>query len=316
MTRLLLLLGALLLWCGQAQAFDSLMPGMTPGSFSVPVGWKVYATQDFESGVLSSGNEFMNNGGGVCTVGETLVSPVQAHRGSKSTCNRVNATFKYNNNGWGFESVPATDIYVSWWDYIDSNALFSIDWYIFQFMKSGLAAPPTFEEVYLDILGQQYNGHGGGLGLQSQGVFEQGVTTLGFYTIPLGAWHQREVWAHFDTTNTSFVKVYTDGFLTVSKGPTNLNGQVNMFGARLQLGAVYSRPEWGFNSSGVGSCTAWGVAPVGLNCYDYTNCRCPPNPPIFNHYMDDIIVLIPGSGGGGTTQDTTPPSPPTALTVQ
>ena len=288
---------------------QSLLKGATPPNFTVPAGWQTYSTQTFESGVLNASlQEFTNNGGGICTVGETFVSAVKAHSGTKSMCNRTNTVGFYNSNGWGYESMPSREYYVSWWQYLDSNFATNNDWYIWQAMKN----VGQFQEVFIDMQPQQYNDCGGGWHIFSQGAFEAGVSNLRIDCVPKGAWHQYEVWYKANTPGLSdgFVKLYIDGFLWISKGPTTINGSVDMSGARLMLSGAYNRIDWGRNADGSGSCSGFAVPPGVFVCYAYGSCPCNPQPPIFNNYLDDIIVLIRTG-----TADTAPPNPPTALSV-
>ncbi len=305
-----------------SEAFaQSLLKGATPSNFSVPSGWQVYATQGFESGSLNSSlAEFTNNGGGICTVGETFVSPVQVHSGTRSTCQKGHVPGQYNNNGWGFEYYPHSEVYVSFWEYRDSNARFNDEYWLFQIVRQN-----PFEELIVGWLQGSsgvFNSTHGQKFVISQGAFEQGGNLMGDMTIPVGAWHQWEIHWKANTPGLSdgVVHVYLDGVLAWAKGPTNLNSNVTMTGGRLMLAATYSKSIWrrADNSCAASIGEAGAHVDPAIVCYDYTNCPCAPNPPIFNRYLDDIIVLTPGSGSGGVHLDAPPgpPNPPFGLAIQ
>src|SRR5580704_15539466 len=96
----------------------SLLAGMTPAHMTVPSGWNVLVTQDFESGGVGSGEE----------LAFSSVSTAQAHSGTHAMI----LTFPANNGGnvspggeWILHNAALAaggDVYMSWYSYLDPNA--------------------------------------------------------------------------------------------------------------------------------------------------------------------------------------------------
>lgn len=287
---------------------QSLLKGATPSSLSVPSGWKVYGTHTFENCTLNSTlQEFAVSGAGCRTT--------QAHSGTHSEGGLVSGTSSPN---WGYEFLPSTEVYVSWWEYLDSTARFNTEMITFHMLhNAGTFAEFVWDWYYESGTGNDFNRTTARLSAVQNGAHDQ-AEVFSRTTVPVGAWHQFEVhWkANTPGLNDGVSQIYQDGVLLQTVGPQNFNAGVNMVNSRFSLMGSYTKLMWYTNSS-MSTCSSgeFGYNPPqpAAQCLNFAACACPPNPPTFNRYIDDIIVLVPGSGGGG---DTTPPNPPTGLSFK
>lgn len=287
-------------------ALDSLIPGATPSNFRVPAGWQVYSAQTFESGAVGPGEYKFGS-----------ITTTKPHSGTRSL------TGVYDGHSdqpvWGIESLPATEVYLSYWDFVDSNASFNTEFAVFQWLQR-----TPFQEMWWTwYYSGTFNDKVQRMSFVTNGPRDQAITPA-LTPVPTGAWHQYEIWVKANTpgVNNGFAKIYIDGVLNHQVGPGlatggNLNGSVNMAGSRLSTGGTYTKLIWRRANGSCGTFEGDGTTPPPTICFDFTNCSCPPNPPIFNRYYDDIIVLVPGSGGGGV-QDipSGPPASPFGLFVR
>ena len=106
-----------------------------------------------------------------------------------------------------------------------------------------------------------------------------------------GLWVQWETHYKPNTggSGNGFLRVYRNGVLFWELVNVNLNGSINMNGMDVEAGGVYTKAIWRRADNSCSTFIGDGL-PVGL-CSDFTNCACPPNPPIFKRSIDDVIVL-------------------------
>jgi hypothetical protein len=258
----------------------SLLAGMTPSHMTVPSGWSVLVTQDFESGGVGAGQE----------LAFSSVSTSKAHGGSHSMV----LTFPANNGGnespggeWILHSAnlgPSGDVYMSWYSYLDPNAYSQTESF-FAVMSNPQQA------LIMDT--QQGSGGSANLWFSPQtnaspqapdcanGPENSGLPqNCGFYgqrwSLNLGTWEQEELQIHPSTcsggtpNNDGFVTMWINGVQVyhIDKNNSadrsnpmggNINGCVNMSISDLQVGGIWTY---------------------------FT-----PNPSTFNKYVDDIIIL-------------------------
>ena len=286
-----------------SEAFaQSLLKGATPSSFSVPAGWQTYRIQTFEGG-LGAG-EFAYSG--------STITSERAHSGSQSIGNTI--TFS-TVAGWGMESFPAREAYVSFWEYNDAAMRFNDEHWVWQIKSNGA----TFQELIVDWIGSGgFNNTSANMHIVAQGQVDLGADSLGSVTVPVGAWHQWEIWykTSVNGANDAFVKVYLDGVLRWSRGPTNLNGTVDMNGHRLMIGGSYTKLVWRRADGSCGSFMGDGSTPSPTWCMDYNNCPCQPSPGQHKRFFDDVIVLVPLGGSTGSRDiPLGPPAAPFGLSI-
>jgi hypothetical protein len=162
-----------------------------------------------------------------------------------------------------------------------------------------------------DQLASTCAGNGGNLfncatpGLEGAG---QGNYAVGFYGPGVGTygsrgWNQWETWFRANTPGNSdgFLRVYLNGVKVWDIESFNFNSSVDMTGMDVEAGGWYTKNVWTNNGrlpNAGGTCSpAAGVGReaggwVGAyNASSLNAANCPPAPPAFNRYIDDIIVL-------------------------
>ena len=297
---------SLLTGCG-VSASNTVNYGSKGCPASPPAGWTVIQAEGFE-GTLHS-NEVLVSG--------ASVSSTQAHTGSNSI------TALYNSDQASVSVFISnvfssfTSIYLSYWDYTDSNALYAnSDYFMFDLLNNiPNACGAKGQDIFWN--GVLYNP--ANVASASQTQFEiggQGNTALaacqGFYqqgqdsnTLQMnaGTWRQYEF-------------LITPSTMTASSGvpgnpPSNCssptqsgcgNGNMKVW-VNGQL--VQNRPNYNLNGTQV-MAAASTVLQVGGNItsFDYTNVyRCvpftyvkcqppfPPAPSSYHRYIDDVILM-------------------------
>jgi hypothetical protein len=264
---------------------QSLLRGATPSNFSVPAGWKVHKTQDFESGSLGSGKHI--GSGEHIGVGASITT-TRPHTGSRS------AEKQYTGDGqaarWG-TGVPGREHYMSFWEYRESQGRFNDEMFIWQTLKN-----TPFQEVIVDWYNHssgQFNSVDGELVITPQG----NRVTAWYFGDKAGNWGHWEQWEIHFRANTpgssnGFIRVYRNGTLLASRENENLNGTVDMTGAWVQAGGVYTKNTWRKPDNSCGTFIGDGINTSG-SCTNFNSCPCPPNVPVFKRFIDDAIVLVP-----------------------
>ena len=269
---------------------DGLLSGMTPGNYKIPSGWSLVRATDFE-GSIPSGETWELWGASVQTD--------RYHAGSKS----LGGTYDSGQDdvAWRLDgSVLGTysEVYLSFYEYIESQALFNDEFFLARF---GVSNP--FQEIIADwYWAPGFNKPSATLYAVSQGVADGRSAEKGA-TVPKGAWHQWEIHYRPNTSGSSngFYRVYLDGTLFMSAENANLNATVSMNNADVQVGGVYTKAVWMMDYP---TCKVCSTAPgngtdycTRANNWDYesfSNPKCNPiDPPLasFKRYFDDIIVM-------------------------
>lgn len=278
----------------------SLLAGQTPATFVLPSGWTLVVKQDFESGLPSGQEIAVGAGGGINTV--------NPHTGTKSLQGL------YNSDGqviWWYlhNSIigTANDIYVSYWNFFDSNATIPQELMLFlprinpnlttcngtcQFVGYDwqTAAPPVV------TAGDMVNVEGANSTL---GVIPFHWETGKNLAINGGVWVQFEMWYHPNTATCStsvscgnqdgFIKLFVNGQLleqTVcpSGGITGcLNGAFGTGGSSTTMQA-------NMDMSLGGVITAFCDSAHTIRANPFSSCPSSA-PSAFHRYIDDIIVI-------------------------
>ncbi|MCP2501029.1 MAG: hypothetical protein NCA08_05630 [Deltaproteobacteria bacterium] len=269
---------------------DSMLPGMAPNNYKIPSGWMLVRSQDFE-GTKPTGETWNQWNADVRTD--------RAHTGSKS----LGGTYASDQAdvAWRFSSGEVgsfTEIYLSFYEYIESQALFNDELFLARF-----AVDNPFQEVILDwFWAPRFNSPTATLFAVSQGVhygrFAEKTTT-----VPKGTWVQWEIHYRPNTSGNSdgFYRVYKDGTLYTSAENVNLNGTRSMENMSIDVGGAYTKLVWMTDhptcskcSPGPGEGTDYCTSSNDWWGQKFSSPRCAPtDPPLpsFKRYFDDIILL-------------------------
>ena len=291
----LLYAGIILLLVASSANAASLLTGQTPSNYTLPSGWSLVKAQNFESGCGT---------GEWCGRWDGSISTTNPHSGSYG----VHGTY-YNNQadvGWSIYEGNVgsfTEIYLSWYEYISSEARFNDEFFLSNFSKGDVYNGG--QEVVLDwFWSTQFNDTQALLAIVPQGTY-YGSQYGEYQTVPVGQWVQWEIHYRPDTGGSSngFYRVYKNGALLVEKNGT-LNGGVDMTDTMVQIGGVYTKNVWmtdyptcetcsGALGSGTDECTNYMFSGRAFD-----DQPCPPNVPAFSRSFDDIIVMKTGGSSG------------------
>jgi putative Ig domain-containing protein/fibronectin type III domain protein len=287
---------------------NSLLAGMTPSNLTVPSGWALAATQDFE-GSIPAGQEIIGTG----------ITTTQFHSGGHSLFAHI--TGDGSTVKWLLHNVAATEYYISFWEYDDANASMGGDYFFFHVFK---ASP--YQEIVVDggdgNLQPGYISPTDSVVLVSQGQPQTDFADWahsGTLTLGLGRWVQYEFWMRGNSctggvpNNDGFYRMYVNGVLFLEHIGLNLTGCPTFNGANDVTVAASGTAEYGILTSGTplpdGTCPGCpcldpqGGPPNNNQAICPTFSACQPfradNPSLtcwgsqqpFNRYIDDIIVL-------------------------
>ena len=276
---------------------DGLLSGMTPGDYAIPSGWTLVSKQDFEGSMPSS-----EDWGGSKTSVKTDIK----HSGSKSfggTYASGQASVYWELSG---DSVGSwTELYFSFYEYIENQARFNDEFFLARIMKRGSDGDSQDQHWFIDwfwaptynntnatlyILGESGSGKGNEYRLNGK----SGPVGGG------GQWVQWEIHYRQNASGQSdgFTRIYRDGNLYTSAENANLNGKVSMSNAPIQIGGLYTLLVW---MTDYPACTSCGSeigdgtdACTAANDWWYRSFSDPVcNKPLasFNRYFDDIIIM-------------------------
>ena len=279
---------------------ESLLSGMNPNKYTIPSGWSLIRVQDFE-GEKPLGESWGGWDGSVTTT--------KPHMGSKS----IEGTYGWDQSEvrWslaGEYTGSFTEIYLSWWEFVDSNALWNDEYFQFQFK---VGEGDSFQEVVgdwvwaFDETGElAYNQPRASLYVWCQGIYTKRLSPRSDL-VPKGTWHQWEAWFRPNKVGGTdgFLRIYLDGVLYTSAENVRLVGR-DMAGAHVYVGGIYTKNIWMTDyptcsapnncssRPGVGTdlCTNSG----GRAGQYFSNPYCSPvDPPLnpWKRYIDDIILM-------------------------
>jgi len=272
---------------------DGLLSGMSPANYRIPSGWSLVAKQDFEGS--KPGNETWGSWDGE-------VNGNRPHSGSKS----IEGNYRNDQADAHWALAPGaignfTEVYLSFYEYIDTAALFNDEMFLAKFAVSS----PTYQEVLADWFWATKNGSLAYNGLEATlYVLPQGSRSARLgpksAAVPRGSWIQWEMHYRPNTPGSSngFYRIYRNGVLYTSAENADLNASVDMSNCMVQVGGVYTRLVWMTDYPTCSSCspapgdgTDYCTGSKGWVGQSFSSPVCGPSQPSFKRYFDDIIVL-------------------------
>jgi hypothetical protein len=204
-----------------------------------------------------------------------------------------------------------SEIYVSWYEYIESQALFNDEIFLAKFAVTS----PVYQEVLADwywaessrsTFSSSFNGAYATLYIIPQGPRDARIAGRKD-AVPKGSWVQWEIHYRPNTSGSSngFYRIYKDGRLYLSAENADVNGDTSMNNTMVMLGGTYTKLVWmenyptctvcstkpgGNSENGTDACTLY----KGWNGQSFSNPKCAPiDPPLpsFKRYFDDIIIM-------------------------
>jgi len=272
---------------------EGLLSGMTPSNYKIPSGWVLVREQDFE-GTKPNGETWGSWNGSVTST--------RAHSGSMAiegtyANDQADAHWTVNQETVG----PYTEVYLSFYEYLDSGARFNDEFFLADFFQSGVNKNVIVDWFWAgDSAGAAYNG----TYAQLSAVNEQGppdyTQYMGWKEIPRGAWIQWEV--HFRPASSSgakdgFLRVYKNGVLFAQSNGRSFCTDLKS-GSAVQAGGVYTLLSWSTNyptctdaGSKIGSGTDACTFSMKWSGQSFSSPHLHPPLSSFNRYLDDIIVM-------------------------
>ena len=271
---------------------------MTPSHFSVPAGWTLLTTQDFESGTLPGGQGLCSDGHGA-----TAFEYGFGHNGStravfrQITSDNTQACWFLNGN-----AINSPDVYYSWYEYNEAQGRINVDnelsrrvlYVNFQPVTDiNMNWQPGANQCYFNcVLGQTT------LFIEGTGSYPN----FSMYGSPQnpkwGNWVQYElhVRANDPLVANGEIELFQDGVLIQQITGKNFNGPLDMSQSNIEIGGVYTEQMHYTDFTDTQCATT--LSPWTTSFSNFSNpcpCpgQCPPNGyvPIFKRYFDDIIVL-------------------------
>jgi hypothetical protein len=263
-------------------------------SCAIPSGWTLVATQGFEGSTPST--ESWNG----------QVSSSTSHSGSRSLFQTIAGDGAADQWRYLEGNFKSRELYLSYYDK-GTGVLFNEEYVPFHLIKHGLGPPFDFIELGFALSYLGTPGPSGGFQFNTPDGFLQGAVqgnrSFPFYgsTAAPGygstGWNQWEIWHKANTPGSSdgFLRVYLNGVRVWDIENFNWYGTTDMTGMQVEAGGWYTKSIWTIGGPlPTGTCASSAGA-VGASetstCTNFNSCACPPNPPIFNRYIDDVILL-------------------------
>ncbi len=274
---------------------------MTPANYSIPSRWTLVTKQDFESSTLSSTE---NKSG--------TISTAKPHTGSNSLGGLYNRD--QSDVSWWLRADKIgsfSEIYLSFYEYTESQARFNDEYWLAQFAKRG-PSDELYQEIIIDWMWvPNFNDTKAYLYIVPQraagGVGRRARYGGALQTVPTGSWTQWEIHYRPNTSGSSngFLRIYKNGSLWSGNSAENknLNGAVNMSNMSIQVGGgIYTKLAWmkdyptcsapsgcsTYFGNGVDLCMSqmdwWGQSFSAPVCPNTAQSN-------FNRYFDDIILM-------------------------
>lgn len=267
----------------------SLLAGMTPSNFKLPSGWKVAAIQDFENSSLPSGQSISSST--TCEFG---------HAGKCSAMAKINVDGA--SDAWTYTEGQLTgrEFYLSYYDWGGGGAA-NEEYVLFHVIKHNIGGSVGFEEAGMPMVSfSKFNNTCPNIMFGPQGNFVISPWIFKTNCYFTNAWTQWEVWLQANTPGKSdgFIRLYENGVSLADQEHISIFGAVDMTGMQVEVGGWYTKNVWTDNGKypPSGKCTSgpgdgseagsWKGLFGTVNAGD-----CPPAPPIFNRYIDDVILL-------------------------
>jgi len=285
---------------------ESLLVGMTPGKYSIPPGWTLLRTQDFESKCGADED---------CGRASGRVGTTKPHSGSYGIegsigNDQAEVGWKWYNPNTG----DFSEIYVSFWEYNEAQALFNDEYFLLSIMKRNSDESHQLQHWIVDwYWGQDdsnkpaFNAPKSSLFIIGEAWSEGGGIEFTDYKngrldyVPKGSWVQWEIWGKQNTSlkNDGFMRVYKNGNMYIHREVANMNGNVNMSNPNhIMVGGVYTKLVWmhdyptctkcdSYPGEGTDAC----VSSMGWWGQSFSNPRCGSSLPSFKRFIDDIIIM-------------------------
>lgn len=277
-----------------------LLTGKTPSNYTLPSGWTLVRTQDFETGALGYREAL---GGSINTV-----NPHTGNYSAESTVKKDDPVL-----GWSLAQGEITtgEVYISFWQYFQPQAINNEEVMFCNFRKNLSGGQyQTVRWQYLNNLNawdSSFNITHGNLILFCEGNATGSPPSHAYYKKAVwqpfgsGVWRQWEIYFKANTPNVQNgnTRIYMNGRFVTEVKDTAFAGGVDMSGPIVVLGGpTYTKIEWGSKKSG-GCAQAKNELDFSLSRpSSFTEpclCpgQCPPDGyvPVFKIYVDDIIIL-------------------------
>lgn len=299
---------------------SGLLTGATVNSSNViskpiPAGWTLLGCEGFSGG--NTHNTCNGVAGQKATLGIGVsITTSFGHGDSASAVALINAqgsgpAIFYGNNA--FETI-----YVSYWEWKDSNAQMNDEHFIVDVEKhvSGvLQESVTFDRFNAGCSGGfAFNSACAQVVLEPQGKGRYGNYYGSVVNYGPGSWHQWEVFIHFNSitggiaNSDGAAQVFLDGNAVLNKSGVPINGTVDMANSSVATNGNYGKSVWtnnGFRPNAGGTCcsgpdqgckeaTSGGGQGLWIGTFNASPINagnCAPAPPTFNTNVDDIIFL-------------------------
>jgi hypothetical protein len=304
----------------------ALLTGMTPSNYTLPSGWTLVTTDNFESGSLPPGQGFYGGSN------QESINCSFAHTGNCSLDTYV--THSYGGIGLIINGnyINSREIYVSFWQYSQQNnpgyGLAYTDWYMLDRTQPGVMETiPDWEIPGSGPCGESKAATSyGGCDPAQVSFYNAGYSPLPNWSLYLGTqsellgqWVQYEFhlkendpgqangdWEWYqngrliEQVNSSTQSPRCPGGAYYNGPPQSLSGCGNFVGNYdASTAALYIGGDWGDDIPGTGDNENIAACVGGINIYTSPPTpltpqqACPPNGniPYWHDYIDDVIVL-------------------------
>lgn len=282
---------------GGSASGQGLLSGCSVGpngqpSCATPSGWTLVVADGFEGGQLVDSSKEELHGATVdCSF---------AHTGSCA----LGAEYTSNGNSYRWILKPGAignshEVYVSWWEYLDSGARLNGEMFLVAALNSSQSDILDWWDSPDNCLngegpGPSYNCENAQIVISPQSNTQGGVNNayyVDYLDADLGSWRQYEYHFKANTPGSADgqAELYVDGKLFGSWTNKNFNANISMNGMEVDVGGVYTA---GATTDSTGTvCKLTGSTSYVHWCSPFSACAPCPIPPDFHRYWDDVIVL-------------------------
>jgi hypothetical protein len=275
-------------------------------SCSIPSGWTLATCQGFESGTLAPCNGGASNN--QATIMGSTIECGFGHSGNCALTEGIN--FDNASVQWFYsEGQIKREFYLSFWDYGKGMAN-NEEYVLVHVIKHGLGGSTGFEEAgcgaTLKTIQNIFNDPNAKM---TGGGAQGNYIANDLFNVPVSGygstgWNQWEMQCRENTAGNSdgYIIVWLNGQQLGNLQNQNFSGSVDMTGMDVEAGGWYTKNVWTNNGqppNAGGTCSAnpgQGLEVQGgwigtFNASPLNAANCPPAPPAFNRYVDDIILL-------------------------
>ena len=225
----------------------ALLTGMTPSSYTLPTGWEVVRTQNFETGSLPS--DEMGFGS------ITTTSPYSGNRSLQSSVWKDDCA-----TGWKLIQGVATgdELYISWYEYMEDQGRMNDEMWLMNIRKNFTGGYQTERWQWLNDTGdwnKMFNILDGNLAFFCEGTKAIGSPGSKFNnpddiwrSVGFGEWQQWEVYWKNNTPGSydGLTQIYLNGVKITEIADSTFSGTLDMSGPAITLGGTtYTKIIWG-----------------------------------------------------------------------